>query len=478
MNSPLTTIRTGRRAVLGATAALIALGRGRRAPAQVTTTIRFAFFGTEAELKAYQRLIAAFEQIHPEITIEPIGMASGDPSLANGQGAGNPYQPWLDTAFTGNNAPDVFMLSYQRMRAFASLGHIEPIGPYLQASTVLHAEDFYSNALNAFRYDGFPDDGLAGIPQNASSLVVYYNRDLFTEFGVPFPANDWTWVDFAGIAAQLTVDRDGDGLIGVYGLAVEPSISRFAAFVWGAGGELVDDPNRPTNLVLDSPAAQRGLAWFASLGRAGLRVTPTADEAREVPDLVRFGTGHAAMLIHSRRIVPTLREIDGLNWDVAPLPLGAVPANVLHSDAFCLCAGAQDKNAAWAFIEFASGPAGQTILAETGRTVPSLRSVAESDAFLKGTSLADALGWETIGMSPQNGRAFLDNIPITRQLPSIATVPAVEASFNQAFKRAFYVDGDIRAAISGFSARSRGVLGDDLTVPRTVFHEGESATEE
>jgi hypothetical protein len=83
-----------------------------------------------------------------------------------------------------------------------------------------------------------------------------------------------------------------------------------------------------------------------------------------------------------------------------------------------------------------------------------------------------------MGMAPQNGRAYLDNIAISRQLPSIASVPAVEASFNQAFNRAFYVDGNISAAISGFSTRSRGVLGDDLTVPRTVFDEGESATEE
>jgi hypothetical protein len=104
--------------------------------------------------------------------------------------------------------------------------------------------------------------------------------------------------------------------------------------------------------------------------------------------------------------------------------------------------------------------------------------VAESDAFLKGTSLAGGLGWESMGMQPQNARAYLDNISISRQLPAIASVPAVEASFDQAFKRAFYVDGNISAAVSGFSTRSRGVLGDDLTVPRTVFNESESVTEE
>ena len=38
--------------------------------------------------------------------------------------------------------------------------------------------------------------------------------------------------------------------------------------------------------------------------------------------------------------------------------------------------------AAWRFVEFALGPEGAPVIAKTGRTVPSLKSVAESDAFL------------------------------------------------------------------------------------------------
>jgi multiple sugar transport system substrate-binding protein len=480
MESFLSTARLGRRTLIGAASALAAFGRRTRADARTTRTVRFAFFGTDTEQRAYRRLIDAFEEQHPDIVIEPVGMGSGDPSLATGRATGSPYQPWLETSFTSATPPDVFMLSYQRFRHIAARGVIEPLDAYLSASTTIRAEDYFPVALDAFRFEDEPAHGLGGIPQNASSLAVYYNRDLFEEFKVQLPADDWDWQTFASTAARLTVDHDGDGRIDIYGLAIEPTISRYAAFVWGAGGDFVDDPDHPTRLILDTKEAQAGLGWLASLGPAGMKVTPPEVEARQVSDLVRFCAGHAAMLIHSRRIVPTLREITPLHWDVAPLPIGARPANVLHSDAFCMAAGSQDKEAAWTFIEFAVGPAGQSILAETGRTVPSLRAVAESDAFLKGTSLAGVLGLQQAAVPPANNRAFVDNIAIARRLPSIATLTAVEASFNQAFKHAFYVDADIPTAVTNFFTASRGVLGDRLSVPRYALMEPEAgnATEE
>lgn len=480
MDSPLTKVRAGRRAVLGAAAAVAAVGRGQRSFARTPTTVRFAFFGTDAEQQAYRRLIKVFQEKHPDIAVEPVGMGSGDPSLVIGRASGSAYQPWLETSFTGNTPPDVFMLSYQRFRHIAARGVVEPLDAYLSASTTIRAEDYYPTALAAFRLEDEATRGLGGLPQNASSLAVYYNRVLFQEFGVPYPADDWDWATFASTAARLTVDRNGDGRIDLYGLAIEPTISRYAAFVWGAGGDFVDNPDYPTKLILDTKEARKGLAWLASLGPAGMKVTPSEEEARQVSDLVRFCSGHAAMLIHSRRIVPALREIAPLHWDVVPLPIGTVPANVLHSDAFCLAAGSQDKEAAWTFIEFAAGPVGQSILAETGRTVPSLRAVAESDAFLKGTSLAGALGLQSAAVPPANNRVFVANIAIARRLPSITTLPAVEASFNQAFKHAFYVDADIPKAVTNFFDASRGVLGDRLSVPRFALlqSETENATEE
>lgn len=484
----LDTTRAGRRAVLTALGALAVLGRGQKARAKSKRVVRFAFFGSAAEHRAYQQLVDAFETAQPDIEVEMAGLDSGDASLrldALMQHPdrpwllrGGPYQSWLWRELASPTAPDVFVLSYQRFPAYAARGVLEPLGPYLSASAILAGEDFYPAALDAFRSEDVADGGQGAVPLNASSLAVYYNRDLFTKRGVLQPGDGWTWDEFADAADALTLNRDADGRAEIHGLVVEPRLSRSAAFVWGAGGDLIDDPAQPTRLTLETAEAQEGLRWFAGLGPAGRNVTPTAEEARQVNDLVRFVSGRAAMFVHTRRVVPVLREATGLNWDVAPLPTGKTPANVLHSDGLCMLAGARDKEAAWAFIEFAVGPAGQAVLAATGRTVPSLRSVGDSDAFLRGTTLPLQFGGEPLGLAPARGRVFLDNVDISRRVPAIATLPAVEGAFDQAFQRAFYVDADVPAATAEFAAGVHGILGDRLTAPRYLMRDGMVETEE
>jgi multiple sugar transport system substrate-binding protein len=358
----------------------------------------------------------------------------------------------LATSFAGGNPPDVFLINYRRYGQYAARGALEPLGPYLRQSTVLRESDFYQIPMDAFRYRG---GDLSCIPQNVSSLVIYYNVDLFRAHQVPLPADGWTWDAFLAAAKALTIDEDGDGQAEIYGLTVDPTMIRYVPFVWGAGGDVVDHVDDPTMLTLDTPEALAGITWFIALGQTGHKVTPTEAEVQSEDDESRFMNGRAAMLMQSRRVVPTLREIEGFTWDVAPLPVGpAGPANILHSDAFCMAAAAKDKAAAWTFIEYAVGERGQTLLAETGRTVPSMIRVAESDAFLKGTSIGRVVGSEA-GLPPANSRVFLENIASMRRVPSIATWPEVEDAFNTAFKRAFYVEMNVEDAIDVVSFTAR-----------------------
>ncbi len=60
---------------------------------------------------------------------------------------------------------------------------IDPVGPYLDKSTVIQATDFYTKPLVPFTVNG----QLQCIPMNMSSLEVYYNKDLFDKAKVPYP---------------------------------------------------------------------------------------------------------------------------------------------------------------------------------------------------------------------------------------------------------------------------------------------------
>ncbi len=235
--------------------------------------VSFMVFGDPAELAAYQQLVEAFKAKHPDIQVELRHVASqGD------------YQKQLVTAFSAGAEPDVMLLNYRRVLQFAAQGGLEPLGPYLDKSQALHAADLYPEALEAFQWDG----KTWCVPQNISSLVVYYNRGLFDAAGVAYPAAGWTWNDFLQTARALTRDLDGDGQTDQYGAGVSPELMRLAPFIWQNGGELVDDPDQPTRLALDSPAGPVGLPVVRRSPGAASMWCPTPPPNR--PRRVRAGS--------------------------------------------------------------------------------------------------------------------------------------------------------------------------------------------
>jgi multiple sugar transport system substrate-binding protein len=408
--------------------------------AQETATVRFAFWGDPAEQAAYEQVIATFEAGHPGIEIE-IDYTPGQ----------SDFQRKVATDFAGGDPPDVFLINYRQYGQYAARGALAPIGPYLDASTVISADDYAPIPMNAFTYRG--GDQVC-MPQNVSSLVVYYNVDLFTTNNLPLPTTGWTWDEFIAAATALTQDTDGDGATDQFGVVVEPIMYRMAPFIWSAGGEIVDDETNPTTLTLDTPEAIDGIEKFVSLGVSGHNVVPSEEEVAAEDDGARFMRGGAAMFLQSRREVPTLREIEGFTWDVAPLPVINEPTTVLHSDAFCIAEATEHKDAVWAFIEYAAGEEGQLILAETGRIVPARTSVAESDVFLKGLPMsavaspeADSTLTAVEGLPPASSQVYLDNVAIMRRFPTLSTWPEVEDAFNAEYDRAFYEEIDVQAAI-------------------------------
>jgi multiple sugar transport system substrate-binding protein len=436
--------RIKRRTLLtGVPAAGVATKIGH-ASAASPNEIKFAFFADSSELKVYERLIAAFEEAYPDLRVIPVAIQSANVSPNGQQMPASRYPGWLYTAFTSPNPPDVFFLNYRELDIYATRGVLEPLDDYLTASTELFDEEFFPEVMEAFRSDALPNRGLGALPQNISSLAVYYNTEMFESAGIKSPNEGWTWDEFTAAAERLTTKPSDDGRVDTYGVALDPSIHCYAAAIWGAGGELFDHPKYPTKVLLDTPEARAGLEWLTMLGPQGLGVVPPRWERIALDDTHRFRDGQAAMLIQSRRVVPFLREEPLLPWDVAPLPVGMTPANVLHSDGLGMWRGSPNKEAAWRFIEFVIGRRGQLILADAGRTVPSLRSVADSDEFLKGSALATALG---IAHPPANSLVFLDNIALVRPLPASNTWTSAVWMFESSFKQAFYDDGDVQAAI-------------------------------
>jgi multiple sugar transport system substrate-binding protein len=411
-------------AVLLAVVAAACMGKG------TSGDIRFLAFGDPAELQAFRSVVKAFREVEPDITVNLVEASDRDDLVAR-----------LSTSFAGGEPPDLFLINYRFYGQFAARGVLEPIQSRLDASDAFDEEDFYDEALVAFRLDG----ELVCLPQNISSLVVYYNRNLFREAGVREPESGWTWNEMVEKAIALTRDENGDGNVDQYGLGVEPTLIRIAPFVWSNGGEVVDDLERPTAFTLDSPAAGEAVQAFFDL--RGLHiVVPTEEEIESEDDETRFLNGRTAMVLSSRRATPTFRTITAFDWDVAPLPRHREPAGILHSDAYCMTAASEEKDAAWRFMEFALGPEGQRITARSGRTVPSLIEVARSDAFLDPQA------------EPASSRVFLDTIPHIRRVPSISTWPEIEDAAEVILEGGLYENVPSDEIARQLNARTRDIF--------------------
>jgi multiple sugar transport system substrate-binding protein len=404
-------------------------GGGNGGSGKVSGDVSFMVFGDPEEIQAYRDVIAAYENEQADVDVKMIEASDRDDLIAR-----------LSTSFAAGTPPDLFLLNYRFYAQFAARDVLEPIEDRVDDSDVFQQEDFYEEAMNAFRFN----DTLTCLPQNISSLVVYYNKDLFKKAGVAEPKEGWKWDDMVASAKKLTKDSNGDGKAEVYGLGIEASLIRIAPFVWSAGGELVDDEENPTHFTLDTPEAEVALERFLQL-HVVEKVTPSDEEVEAEDDETRFQNGRMAMVLSSRRSTPTFRTIQNFDWDVAALPQHEQQAGILHSDAYCVTKASENKDAAWSFMEYALGPEGAPIVAKSGRTVPSLKSVAESEAFLDPTA------------KPANSQVFLDTIPVIRQVPSISTWPEIEDAAESILEEGFY-NGESAAAV----ARELRTATDDL----------------
>ena len=385
----------------------------------VTGEINFQVFGDPVELAIFEELAAEYGKFNPNVQVRINQVPS--------QGE---FMTKLSGSFTAGNPPDVFLLNYRRYGQFAAKDVLEPVGPWLDNSPTLKVTDYYTHSMAAFTYKGT----LQCLPQNVSSLDVYYNKSLFEQYNVPLPAADWTWPDFLSAAQALTKDTNGDGKMDTYGVGVEPIIIRLAPFVWQHGGEIVDNYDQPTRLTLDEPVARAAVQFFMELSLVH-RVVPTEAEYKAEALDTQFMNGKLGMFLSSRVETPTFRQITDFTWDVAPLPRDKQAATILHADAYCMAKASPNKEATWDFIQFAQGPLGQSVAAKRGRTVPSLKDVANSPDFLDPTQ------------PPANSRVYLDVLPSSRISPVISTWPAVETAVNNELERAFYGTAPIDTAL-------------------------------
>jgi multiple sugar transport system permease protein len=403
--------------------------------------------GGPEENAIVEKSLRAFEAAHPGIRVRRLN--PGD--------AGSFYTK-LQTMLAAGDPPDLFYVGGERVASFADMGLIEPLDAYLEADAKTRAEGaidlaaFYPSTVTAFRYDGsrMGQGSLYGVPKDFTTAGFYYNKDLFRKAGLPFPKDDWTWDEYIAAARAIgkLKDEKGEPYVGSE-FVTWPMMVR--AFLRTEGAEVrgrdFDD------LTIESTAAQSALerlrAW-----RQDETNTLTSGRSKLASGSAAFLTGRVGMAgPFGRWVVPQYRRITDFDWDYAPLPRGERQTNLIITVAWGMSAQSQNKPEAWQLLRWLVSPEMQAANARLGLALPTIRSVAESDAFLDATQ------------KPANNRGFLDPAAMAELIDWPAN-PRFEQLLQGNLDRALLVgDQSVAEATKGFLADWRAERDSPLAKP-------------
>ncbi len=361
-------------------------------------TITWSYWGDPWEAEVNQRLVTVFEADYPNIKVE------------------TRHAPWteyfnkVEEWWANGTPPDVMFLDY--LPTYASRGLLENLDPYIQRDNY-SLTDFYPGLLEYLKYKG----SLFGLPRDNDTKVIFYNKTLFDEAGLPYPTSGWTWEDLRQTAIKLTKSEDGN--ITQYGFAYEPD-DWWLLWVHQNGGEVYDNYSNPTKTLMDSSEAIEAVQWLANLTNID-KVTPPYDVQRTSLNIGQlFQDGKLAMAFGNHALVPAFAKIPGLRWDVVGLPQKVNRVNAAGGSGYVISSASKHKEAAWTFLKWLEGPKGQAVFTETGVMVPARRSVGQADVFLK-------------QQPPHNAQVFLEETELGRPNPMFKGVQQVTSLFNEAF---------------------------------------------
>lgn len=337
-------------------------------PSEKPRKVTFGAYGSEEEVAAFQSVVDSFNASSTTRQVTLQSWPDHESALAD---------------VLAGNAPDAFLTSRIDLDQLVEADALRPVSLLLDERGVDFGDRFSRDAVDAFAMD----DELQCMAYSVSPMVIYYNTDLvdfdrMERRGLDVPtANDegvrerWTLAQFA--AAAEFASRRGDRR----GVWIDPTLQGLTPFIYSGGGQVFDDDEAPTSLAFSDESTREALnETLAILRNAAL--TPTNAQLARATPVQLFKRGELAMVAGFRNLVPELREAEGLDFDVLPMPVIEDRATVGDISGLCLSADSEVSGDAADFIAYAVSDAAIATVASTGYIVPANTSVAASDDFL------------------------------------------------------------------------------------------------
>ncbi|MGY6633158.1 MAG: ABC transporter substrate-binding protein [Alkalilacustris sp.] len=294
------------------------------------------------------------------------------------------HQQVMRSAVTGQ-LPDVFYSGFHLLEELAGVlsarTQITDLGPFLQAE----GEAFVAANFEPSMLELGPVDGIqVGLAFNASSPIMYFNRDLVAQAGGDPDDMPRDWEGVLDLAAAI--DALDDGIQGIaYDVQAWPDDWLWQALILQQGESMVREDG---SLGFDGPAGLRALNLAREMVTRGGMELMDWDQSRQ-----QFGAGRTGILFTTPAHLNQVNGMIGGAFDLGTtlFPLdnpedGGVPTG---GNALVILTQDPDKQAAaWEYARYSTGPEAQTLVVEMTGYLP-LNIRALGDDFLEPFYAAD-----------------------------------------------------------------------------------------
>ncbi len=219
---------------------------------------------------------------------------------------------------------------------------------------------------NSAMMQGMTVEGtVRAIPYDAEPMVLFYNRAMFAEAGLPEPGLNYTTDQFLSDAKALTKD-------GVQGFAIAPDpLYPYLPFAFANGNTPVKDGAlnlTDSNLVSD-------VQWVFDLAaKEGVATAPNPADPTDVP-MQGFQAKKVAMVIEGPWFYSTIRKGMESDVGVAVIPSkNGKPVGMIQGSGFGISAKCPDKKAAFQNIMKMTTPEVLSYVGKNRGTVPAMES--------------------------------------------------------------------------------------------------------
>lgn len=384
-------------------------------PIQPGTKVTLADSNSPDVHAIYERHFRMFEQKHPGVTFELVSTQGQNhmEKVVSAMAAGTPY--------------DIFRLSPNSTPTLAERGQIRSIDDLVRRDKY-DLSDFFEKCLAQYNWKG----KLYAVPRGFGNQDVYYNVAVLEAAGVKRPPYDWNsreWTVDDFLDAATRVSRLSTGTTRVWGWQQGRGLRAWAPWVWIFGGDILDKDS--TKSVLDQQPAVDGLQFLQDLMYRHQVMPPPNVNVNIVNSI---GNGQLGMGLGIPANLRNYRAIQGLNFDVAPMPRKATRMTSGGGVAWHMAAGTTAVNAAWEMQKLLASKEVHLDECADGTTAPPRKSVLRSPCFVDRTQPPrgidvfvqapefvhpdpQAVGWDEIETELDKGLAALwDGSKTARQV--------------------------------------------------------------